>query len=250
MLSFILHEIVIFQQSFGNSHYMAQRFYILTCQTNAVSVWGCVSIFDWVHTTWIYLSVKPTFGAESLWGDNSDTVGVSRAFFVVSKHISPACDPSQHVLHVFSLFHPPGITEHKYSIISQLLISCSFPIPPSLPTAWNSFTSYKPSLWWGCRATLCSRTACASWLEVELCSRALSAGRKLVLKKIYNNITRKCKFINSCETNDIFFFFCFFLFFSDVTFPNKTQADYDINVCIYKWGNIFSSMYFPLKAWC
>ena len=211
-------------ESFGNSHYQSQRFYILTCQTNAVSVQGWVRIFDWVHTTWIYLSVKLTFGAESLRGDSSDTVNVLRAI-VVGEHISPACDPSQHVLRVL---HPPGITEHKYGIISQLLISCSFPISLSLSTAWNSFTSYKPGLWWGCRATLCGRIACASWLRVEMGSRTVAAGRKLLWKRKLE----QCQFIISCDRQITFFSWGFF--FSDVTFPNNVQSDHDINVCKYK----------------
>ncbi len=55
------------------------------------------------------------------------------------------------------------------------LISGSFPVSLSLPAVWNSFTSYKPSQWWGCGAAVCGRTSCVSWFEVEMSSRSVAA---------------------------------------------------------------------------
>lgn len=36
------------------------------------------------------------------------------------------------------------------------------------PTEWNSFTSYQPSWWYGCRTASCGRTVCASWFKVVM----------------------------------------------------------------------------------
>lgn len=131
----------------------------------------------------------------------------------ILKNISLACDILHYVLDVLSLCHPQAITEHKYSIISLLLISRSFRVSASLPTVWNSFTSYKPSWWWGCGAAVCGRTGCALWFEVEMSSRAVTAGERLMFLKIYNSITKKnVDLFNSCDRkcSDDFLFVCLF----------------------------------------
>lgn len=78
--------------------------------------------------------------------------------------------------HFSSMWHSPRFLTEQSTRKNWTWLQYNFPaldlsmfphLFPS-PTEWNSFTSYQPSWWYGCRAAICGRTVCASWFEMVM----------------------------------------------------------------------------------